>query len=558
MLYSSAGIIAILVSLIINYDVLFSHGIIEGRERQYQVYKWYLLSTYAYYVTDLLWGIFNDQKLVQLTFIDTTLYFVFMALSVMMWTRFVDSYLEDTELSKIYLPFGKAFMCLMVVMLAVNVVKPVFFSIDAAGEYQAGIGRYIVIIIQIGLFLLTGAYALLTAMNNTGSRRISHLIIGSSSLIMACFIIAQSYLPLMPLYAIGSMLAGCMLHSFVLEREKAEFNQTLNKEKSEKAKLEKELESQSELAEILSSMSSLFTNLPAMTFSKDADTGVYLACNQAFAEYSGKGSPEEVIGKTDYDLYDKETADHFREVDKTTRSMEKPYLLLEEVPDHTGSIINLQTTKLLFHDSAGRNCILGMCVDVTESAKIKAEQAATEAREEEIQKSSLIEENYKKYVEELSYTATHDELTGLYNRQGYKHILQTLDLSRCYFIMLDADDFKSVNDTYGHETGDKVLIKIANTLKDHFRSGDYIFRVGGDEFIVVMTHAGENLKELVSGKLESINRDLTDSSDGVPSVSISAGVAHGRSAEDDTELLRRADSAMYGAKKRGKCAYGFA
>ena len=558
MLYSSASIIAILVSLIINYDVLFSHGIIEGRERQYQVYRWYLLSTYAYYITDLLWGIFNDQKLIQLTFIDTTLYFVFMALSVMMWTRFVDSYLEDSGLSKIYLPFGKIFVCFMVIMLAVNVVKPVFFSIDAAGDYQAGIVRYIVIIIQIGLFLLTGAYALLTAWKNNGSSRFSHMIIGFSSLIMACFITAQSYLPLMPMYAIGSMLAGCMLHSFVLERERAEFSQTLDKEKSEKAKLEKELESQSELAEILSSMSSLFTNLPAMTFSKDADTGIYLACNQAFAEYNGKSSPEEVIGKTDYELYDKDTADHFREVDKTTESMDKPYFLLEEVRDHTGAMISMQTTKLLFHDSAGRNCILGMCVDVTESAKIKAEQAATEAREEEIQKNSIIEENYKKYVEELSFTATHDELTGLYNRQGYKHILKTLELSRCYFIMLDADDFKSVNDTYGHETGDKVLIKIATTLRDHFRSGDYIFRVGGDEFIVIMTHAGENLKDLVSAKIESINRDLTDSSDGVPSISVSAGIVHGSKASEDVELLRKADEAMYQAKKRGKCAYGFA
>ena len=106
MLYSSAGIIAILVSLIINYDVLFSHGIIEGRERQYQVYRWYLLSTYAYYITDLLWGIFNDQKLIQLTFIDTTLYFFFMAFSVMMWTRFVDSTADFHRYDSVFLLHG--------------------------------------------------------------------------------------------------------------------------------------------------------------------------------------------------------------------------------------------------------------------------------------------------------------------------------------------------------------------------------------------------------------------------------------------------------------------
>lgn len=95
-------------------------------------------------------------------------------------------------------------------------------------------------------------------------------------------------------------------------------------------RLEKELQSVTELTELMGSMSSLLTNMPAMSFSKDADTGVYLACNQEFAEYAGKKEPKEVVGLTDHDIFDKLTADHFVEDDRKALAMDGAYVFFED------------------------------------------------------------------------------------------------------------------------------------------------------------------------------------------------------------------------------------
>ena len=329
-------------------------------------------------------------------------------------------------------------------------------------------------------------------------------------------------------------------------------------EREAKLKLEKELQSVTELTELMGSMSSLLTNMPAMSFSKDADTGVYLACNQAFAEYAGKERPEEVVGLTDHQIFDKATADHFVEDDRKAMAMEDAYIFFEDVPDAFCSVVrNLQTTKKKYRDMNGRLCLLGMCVDVTETTRAKAEQAAKQVREEEERQKQELEAFYKKDVERLSNQASHDAQTGLYNRFGYDFLISELELSTVYLLMVDVDDFKTVNDNYGHEVGDRMLIKIADTLKKNFRSDDCICRVGGDEFVVVMTHANIGLRALVKAKVEKINRELADTADGLPPISVSVGITFGSEASDAIELLKLADLAMYELKRDGKHGYRF-
>ena len=155
---------------------------------------------------------------------------------------------------------------------------------------------------------------------------------------------------------------------------------TERKEKAEqdRQKLIEQIESAASLANLMGSVTSLLTNMPAMSFSKDAETGRYLACNQPFAEYAHRKSPDEVVGLTDHDIFDKETADHFVEDDRKTIEMDEPYIFFEDVPDAKGVVRNLQTTKMKFTDANGKLCTLGMCVDVTEMTQIK--QAETEAR----------------------------------------------------------------------------------------------------------------------------------------------------------------------------------
>ena len=164
---------------------------------------------------------------------------------------------------------------------------------------------------------------------------------------------------------------------------------------------------------------------------------------------------------------------------------------------------------------------------------------------------------YKKSIEHLNYKASHDELTKLYNRSGYELLLSSLDLKTTFMLLFDADHFKEVNDTYGHETGDRILQKIANAIRHSFRSDDYACRIGGDEFIVFMVHADHQQDQLIRSKIRQINAELTDTSDNLPAISISAGIAHGSEVPAGEDLFDCADKALYHTKQTGRKGYTF-
>ena len=164
---------------------------------------------------------------------------------------------------------------------------------------------------------------------------------------------------------------------------------------------------------------------------------------------------------------------------------------------------------------------------------------------------------YRKSLEHLNFKASHDELTGAYNRAGYDLLLSSIDLSSTYMLLFDVDNFKGINDTYGHETGDKVLVKLVQILKNNFRSDDYICRIGGDEFVVFMVHATEKQHDLIAQKIDEINGRLADTEDGLPHASVSVGIVHGTDAANAENLFEKTDAAMYRAKQGGKSTFRF-
>ena len=164
---------------------------------------------------------------------------------------------------------------------------------------------------------------------------------------------------------------------------------------------------------------------------------------------------------------------------------------------------------------------------------------------------------YKTSLEHLNFKASHDELTGAYNRSGYELLLSSVDLDSAYMLLFDVDDFKSINDGYGHETGDKVLIRLVQLLKSNFRSDDYVCRIGGDEFIVFMVHSTEMQHDLISHKIEDINAELAETDGDLPPISVSVGIVHGTDATDAENLFEKTDEAMYESKRRGKNTYTF-
>ena len=180
--------------------------------------------------------------------------------------------------------------------------------------------------------------------------------------------------------------------------------------------------------EQMTSIADLLNNLPAMTFSKDAATGKYLACSKSFAEYAHKDDPSEVVGLTDFEIFDPVTAAHFVEDDKKTLSMDGPYVFFEDVPNAAGTMIrNLQTTKLKYADSTGRLCTLGICTDVTEMVEAKSLEMKMKAREEELEKQIFFQ---KKLLEEEK------------NRDQQEKMITALssDYRSVYYVDLDKDE----------------------------------------------------------------------------------------------------------------------
>ena len=170
--------------------------------------------------------------------------------------------------------------------------------------------------------------------------------------------------------------------------------------------------------------------------------------------------------------------------------------------------------------------------------------------------NDVSEENRKTH-EQLSHAASHDALTGLYNRGAYEMLMEGVDHEHIALLLIDVDRFKSINDTYGHDIGDRVLKRVANVLKSSFRSVDLVCRIGGDEFVVIMTRITHEMRELVRSKVDQANEELSQPRDGLPPVSLSVGVAFSDRDNPQGDIFRDADTALYRVKSSGRRGCSF-
>ncbi len=156
--------------------------------------------------------------------------------------------------------------------------------------------------------------------------------------------------------------------------------------------------------------------------------------------------------------------------------------------------------------------------------------------------------------EHLRHISTHDTLTGLYNRAYFQEALEAVRQAGQFptaLIMIDVDNLKLVNDTYGHEIGDAFLCEIAGLLLDNFRAGDTIARVGGDEFTALLPQVNQaDAREIVRRLQARFAGAVSATGLSLDVVSVGLSVAR-----DETEFLdayRQADRRMYADKKRRK------
>lgn len=159
----------------------------------------------------------------------------------------------------------------------------------------------------------------------------------------------------------------------------------------------------------------------------------------------------------------------------------------------------------------------------------------------------------------FQHEAEHDALTGLFNRGAFEKMKQILSgsLDPLAILLIDVDLFKHVNDNYGHEVGDAALKKVSAMLTEKFRSSDLVFRIGGDEFCIIMQKITPNEKNVIREKLDIINADLQKTDDKVPAkLSVSVGIAFSQLGFSE-DLFKKSDKALYYTKEHGRKGYTF-
>jgi len=227
---------------------------------------------------------------------------------------------------------------------------------------------------------------------------------------------------------------------------------------------------------------------------------------------------------------------------------------IKSIQEETHKKIFVQTIpikyeKIINYDSIWK-IILGalvlMLFVLYWSVKILKSNKLLKKAQEEIKLKNTLLENL----------ATTDKLTNLSNRRKIEEVLQD-EINRCQrfkhtfaITMLDIDYFKDVNDSYGHQSGDKVLIEIANILKKELRKTDFVGRFGGEEFLLICPESNKNeiLKLMESLRLKISNTHFNQ----VGKKTASFGLTIYKDNDSIDSMIKRADDALYQAKNNGR------
>ena len=175
---------------------------------------------------------------------------------------------------------------------------------------------------------------------------------------------------------------------------------------------------------------------------------------------------------------------------------------------------------------------------------------------------NILIHHLKKRDEDIVAASVTDQLTGVYNRSYFNAFMNKILAyagryeQQLSFIMVDLDNFKSLNDTYGHQAGDVALVDVATLLRGNMRESDLLFRYGGDEFLIVLSNAecesAEVVKERVQRSLDAWNRENRKYDNF--RLSLSLGCSTWNRGDDVLTTIKEADTMMYREKKQKKDA----
>jgi diguanylate cyclase (GGDEF)-like protein/PAS domain S-box-containing protein len=327
-------------------------------------------------------------------------------------------------------------------------------------------------------------------------------------------------------------------------------------------------------------------HVPDNVYFKDRESR-FVRISRSLASRFGLKDPSQAIGKTDFDMFSEEHARLAFADEQQILRTGKPLLQKEERetwPD--GRETWVLTSKLPLRDKQGAVIgTMGISRDITERKRTEQELNKHRARLEELvakrtaqlsQANELLELDIarRKITEqelarkakdlatanaELENLSLIDDLTGLHNRRGFltlaEHRIKLAVRTGEPFsiVFVDLDGLKQINDSWGHEEGDRALGETANVLRSSFRASDILARIGGDEFAVFVSEADETS---IAGRIRGYLHDLNLKPGRSYALSLSLGVVLGASAENSAAsndigaLLGQADALMYREKRR--------
>jgi fog: ggdef domain protein len=269
--------------------------------------------------------------------------------------------------------------------------------------------------------------------------------------------------------------------------------------------------------------------LPDMIWFKNLD-GLYLEINNAFCKAANK-EKDDIRGKNHYDIWNisKEIYEKNNhtciETEEDVIAARRTCLFNEKVVGPDGNLSNLKTYKTPIFDGEKIIGTVGIARDITKE---------------------------QEYIQKIERLAHHDQLTNLANRNQLDYFLEKLKTTQMCIVYMDLDNFKQVNDIYGHQSGDSALMMTANLIQEIFPDALNV-RIGGDEFISIFTDGSvmEDIPDRVQSLIDSFYK-MCQKNIKFKHLSISAGIAEGKIGHGSFNLLlQRADSALYKAKREG-------
>ena len=534
MYYSAIGILALLVLVIENLDILL--GLDVGFDKPaWKVYRKFLFSILVYYITDILWGILEALKIPVLLFADTSLYFIAMAVGILLWTQYVVTYLDEKDTFGNFLVHaGRILAACVTVISLVNIFAPVLFTVDDECVYTPLPIRYVILIVQIVLLFLISIHALqiILAKKASGDSVKRYRATAYFGLIMSTFLIAQVWLPYLPMYCIAYLLGTCLLRAFVVRMEKEEYR--LENAEMKRIRQEELLKEEHTAYRRISALAGDFL----CVYIVDPETGDYREFNSAeeFKSYdlATKGTDffnttmkyaKNIVCAEDWDkfssMFSREAV--LDEIEKVGIYLLEYRIILQDRPNY------VQLKAAILDEEDEHRLIVGI---------------------NDVDALVRREEDYAARLANAQSMANIDALTGVKNRHAYLEAEERLnelindgDISEFAIVILDVNDLKKVNDTLGHQAGDKHLRGACKIICDTFKRSP-VFRIGGDEFAVIVRGEDyERVDRLVSD-IDDQNRKAVING----GVVVACGMSKFEGDDSVTAVFRRADRNMYDNK----------